>query len=153
REACASLAEAMLFRCPNLQLLATSRQPLGGGGGRAWGVPSLSLPGKSETGGEGKGAEGGLRERESGQLFVERATAAHPAFRLTRENLESVAEICRLLDGIPLAIELAAAWVRAMPVGQTLFRLRERLDLLTSRQPGRLARHQTLQVTLDWSYG
>src|SRR5262249_22050873 len=92
-------------------------------------------------------------ESEAAQLFVERATSAYASFRLTRENLVSVAELCRLLDGIPLALELAAVWVRMMPVSQTLSRLRGRLDLLQSQQLGRLQRHQTLRATLDWSYG
>ncbi|HLK59184.1 MAG TPA: tetratricopeptide repeat protein, partial [Chthonomonadaceae bacterium] len=136
-----------------LHLLATSRQPLGVVGERTWRVPSLSLPEGNETNwATEKGAQSILLGSEAAQLFVERAVAAQPSFRLTRENLVSVARLCRLLDGIPLALELAAAWVRVMPVEQTLSRLGARLDLLQSRQPGRLPRHQTLRATLDWSY-
>jgi predicted ATPase/DNA-binding SARP family transcriptional activator len=151
--ACASLAQALLARCPQLQLLTTSRQPLGIPGERAWRVPSFAFPEGSEKGWEQeKEAPAVLMGSEAVRFFVERATSAHPAFRLTRENLIRAAEICRLLDGIPLALELASPWVRVMPIEQLVPRLRERLDLLQSRQPGTLARHQTLRATLDWSY-
>jgi len=152
-QTCASLAEMLLAHCPHLRLLATSRQPLGILGEQAWNVPSLSLPDGSRPDWEKeKQAQAILMSSEAAQLFVERAISASPGFRLTRENLGSVAELCRLLDGIPLAIELAAGWVRMLPVRQVVARLRERLDLLQSRQPGRLGRHQTLRAALDWSY-
>jgi predicted ATPase/DNA-binding SARP family transcriptional activator len=153
-EACASLSDALLGGNTHLHLLATSRQPLGIVGERTWRVPSLTLPeGNGQEWEEEKGAQAILMGSEAAQLFVERATAASADFRLARENLVSVAELCRVLDGIPLALELAAAWVRVMPVSQTLSRLRERLDLLHTRYQGTLPRHQTLQATLDWSYG
>jgi predicted ATPase/DNA-binding SARP family transcriptional activator len=152
--ACSALSEALLARCPHLRLLATSRQPLGMIGERTWRVPSLSLPEANELDWETEiEARAVLMDSEAIQLFVERAVSVQPAFRLARENLSSVAELCRLLDGIPRAMELAAAWVRVMPVAQTLSRLRGRLDLLQSQQPGRLPRQQTLRATLDWSYG
>lgn len=145
---CASLAEALLAHCPHLRVLATSRQPLRAAEERTWHVPSLTLPE-----GRKQGAQAILMESEAAQLFVECATSAYPAFRLTQDNLDSVIDICRLLDGIPLALELAAAWVRMMPVSQVVARLRDRLDMLQSQHPGRLPRHETLRATLDWSYG
>jgi predicted ATPase/DNA-binding SARP family transcriptional activator len=152
--ACASLAEALLAHCHALRLLATSREPIGAAGERIWRVPSLSLPELTERDLPAeKGAQALLMESEAAQLFVERAAEAKASFRLTRENLDSVSEICILLDGIPLALEFAAAWVRLMPLEQIASRLRERLNLLQSHQPGRLARQQTLRETLDWSYG
>jgi len=150
---CAALAQALLVRCPHLHLLATSRQPLGADGERTWAVPSLSLPeGGEQDWADEKGAQTVLMGSEAVRLFVERAALAYPPFRLTRENMGDVAEICVLLEGIPLALELAAAWVRVLSAAQLVSRLRDRLDLLQSRHAGPVARHQTLRATMDWSY-
>ena len=145
---CADLAEAMLRRAPGLRILATSREPLGIGGEHQWRIQSLAtpdprrLPPLDELGGT-----------ESVRLFVERAKSAHFAFDLSPENAFSVAYICSRLDGIPLAIELAAARVQTLSVSEIAVRLAESFQLLTlggSRTA--LPRQQTLRATLDWSH-
>jgi class 3 adenylate cyclase len=102
-DACAALAERLCRSCPSLVLLASSREPLGCAGEVTWRVPSLSLP-----------SDGGVGEAESVRLFVERASAVRPGFRIDAANAHAVDEVCRQLDGIPLAIELAAARTRAI---------------------------------------
>jgi predicted ATPase/DNA-binding CsgD family transcriptional regulator len=145
--ACAALAQALLRAGRHLRILATSRQPLGLIGETVWPVPSLSVPN-----GRGPQADEGLLQYEGVELFVERATAVLPSFRLTASNAAAVAEICRRLDGIPLAIELAAARVRMLPPHQIAERLQDRFALLTGGSPTALPRYQTLRGTLDWSY-
>src|SRR5262249_54564067 len=115
---CAALAEALLRACPDLRILATSRQPLRGVGEAAWRGPPLSVPEPDRL----PSAEQ-LAQYEAVQLFVERAVDVLPAFRLTSKNALAVAQICRRLDGIPLAIELAAARVRVLPAEQVAQRL------------------------------
>ncbi|MGI8909594.1 MAG: tetratricopeptide repeat protein [Rubrobacteraceae bacterium] len=145
--AVARLVDTLLDSCPGLRILATSREPLGVAGEVSWQVPSLSLP---EVQGTLTVEE--LEGYESARLFVERALYRPSAFVLTAENAPAVAEICRRLDGIPLAIELAAARVGALAVGQISERLSDSLELLTGG--GRMAtpRQQTLRGALDWSY-
>lgn len=145
--ACAELAETVLRACPNVQVLATSRQPLGITGETVWRVPSLSLPGRGPLPPIER-----LARVEAVQLFVERAAAARPAFTLTSRNVAVVAQLCRRLDGIPLAIELAAARVRALDVEQINDRLDERFRLLTGGSRAALPRQQTLQALIDWSH-
>ncbi len=145
--ACATLAAALLRAGPNLRILATSREPLGVAGETPWRVPSLGLPDPQrlppiET----------LTDCEAVRLFHERATTILPTFALTHQNAPSVAQVCRRLDGIPLAIELAAARVRALPVEQIARRLDDRFRLLTGGSRTGLAHHQTLQAAMDWSY-
>jgi len=146
-EACAALAQALLEGCSALRILATSRHALGLTGEVAWRVPSLSLP-----------DAGGLQPFEtlaqySGiRLFVERARAAQPGFALTRQNVGAVLEVCHRLDGIPLAIELAAAWARALSVQQIASRLVDGFRLLRGGCRGLLPRHQTLAATFNWSW-
>jgi predicted ATPase/DNA-binding SARP family transcriptional activator len=155
---CASLASALLNRCPQLRLLATSRQPLGVIGEQAWRVSALSLPenGAEHVPNEASLAQTPLRERtpvsDSELLFQDRATAVLPSFRLTVENRPDVAEVCRLVEGVPFAIELAASWVRVLPVSQIASRLQLRFDFLKNESKDVLSRHQTLRATLDWSY-
>jgi len=143
----AELAEHLLQACPNVYILATSREMLGVGGERAIYVPSLSMPSRRNP-----PAPGQLGQFESVQLFVDRAANVIPDFRLTPANEAAVAQICQRLDGIPLAIELAAARLRMLPVEQIASRLDDAFRLLTGGSRTALPRHQTLQASIDWSY-
>ncbi len=152
-EACAQLADEFLHNAPNLKIIASSREALGIGGETVYRVPSLSLP--SAQGGVLAAGDGGLSKMmgfESIQLFVERARAANPKFDLTEKNASSVAQICRRLDGIPLALELAAARVTVFPPEQIATRLDDRFKLLTGGSRTALPRQQTLRALIDWSY-
>ena len=152
--ACARFADTFLQRCPDLKILATSREVLGITGEVAWTVPPLSLPSQQPWTNPASGQEAVhyYEEFESVQLFVDRAQAVYQAFRLTAENGPWVAEICRRLDGMPLAIELAAARVRDLPIQQIAQRLDERFRFLTAGSRTAPPRQQTLLSTLDWSY-
>jgi predicted ATPase/DNA-binding CsgD family transcriptional regulator len=143
-EGCAELSYTMLSTCPDLRLLATSREPLGVAGEVSWPVPPLSLPGLRH-------APEDLLRCEAVRLFVERANAVVPGFALSENNVSAVAGLCAGLDGMPLAIELAASRTRTLSPGQILERLDDRLRLLTG---GRTAvpRHRTLAATIDWSH-
>jgi predicted ATPase/DNA-binding SARP family transcriptional activator len=145
--ACASLADTLLRSCPDLRILATSRQPLGIMGEAVWPVPPLSLP---PPGGPPEGED--LTQYESVCLFVDRATQSLPDFRLTPREASAVVQVCRRLDGLPLALELAAARVRALSVEQIAQRLEDRFHLLTGGSRTALPRHQTLRSLIDWSY-
>lgn len=145
-EACARLADALLRAAPHLKILATSREALGIAGETTYAVPSLTLPDSHAQ------TADALLRFESVRLFVERARAAQPAFAITESNAAAVAEICRRLDGIPLALELAAARVRGLTVEQIAQRLDERFRLLTSGSRTALPHHQTLRATIEWSY-
>jgi predicted ATPase len=142
--ACAQITEKLLGACPNLKILATSREPLGIVGETIWRVPSLSVP-VSEPGPK----LGRIAGAEAVQLFVDRAAAAVPGFVLSSTNAEAVSDLCRRLDGIPLAIELAAARLRAMSVEQIRDRLDGSLDLLVSGNRTAPPRQQTLRTTLS----
>jgi len=142
-DACATLADTLLRDCPQLRVLATSRAVLGVGGETAWLVPPLSLPEPHDSTPE---------TSESVQLFVERARAVKTTFALTDENRASVIRICRQLDGLPLALELAAARLRALTAKQIAERLDDRFRLLTTGNRAALPRHQTLRAAIDWSY-
>jgi predicted ATPase len=146
-DGCARLAEALLRECPGLRVLATSRQVLGVPGETSWRVPSLAVPAPGEAG--DAASVGGYA---AVRLFVERACLVEPAFRLTDENAPAMAEICRRLDGIPLAIELAAARVRLLPVQQIAQRLDQRFRLLTDGGRTAPRRQQTLRALVDWSH-
>jgi non-specific serine/threonine protein kinase len=152
--ACARLAETLLQKCPDLKILATSREVLGIIGEVAWMVPPLSLPNQQpwKNPASALDALSQYEDSESVQLFVARATANSTEFKLTGENGAWVAEICRHLDGMPLAIELAAARVRSLSVQQIAQRLDDRFRLLTGGSRTAPPRHQTLAATLDWSY-
>ncbi len=132
-DACAELTEAMLRTAPSLRMIATSREPLRVPGETVWRVSSLS-------------------EAEATQLFVDRATAIDATFRATEETAATIARICRRLDGIPLAIELAAARSDALSVDQIDERLHDRFRLLTGGARTALARQRTLEATVQWSY-
>ena len=150
-EACAQLAAALLARCPRLQILATSREPLNIGGEMLWQVPTFGAPDPAKL-----GLVDLLLQFESLRLFVERASTVQPSFALTLENAHAVAEICQQLDGIPLAIELAAARMKLLTVEQIAAYLKgalgARFTLLTQGSRVAMPRHQTLRATIDWSY-
>jgi predicted ATPase/class 3 adenylate cyclase len=145
--ACAELADALLRACPRLTILATSRESLGIAGETSWRVPSLTLPAAGRV-----PAPAALTQYEAVRLFIDRAKAALPSFAVTDRNAPAVAEVCARLDGIPLAIELAAARVRTLTPEQLLARLEDRFRLLTGGSRTALERHQTLQALVEWSY-
>ena len=145
--ACAVLAERLLGACPGLRILATSREPLRVPGEVTWRVPSLALPvpGRSLKPEE-------LAAYESIRLFCERATDVASSFALSEDNAGAVAEICSRLDGMPLALELAAARVGALSPAQIAERLGDSLAVLTAGSRSALDRQQTLRATLSWSH-
>jgi predicted ATPase/class 3 adenylate cyclase len=145
--ACATLADAILTQCPHAVLLATSRQRLGLPGERVYRVPSLSTPDPKrdvtpET----------LSRYESARLFRERAQLQQPRFVVNEQNARAVASVCHRLDGIPLAIELAEARMRSMPVEEIDHHLDRRFMLLTGGSRAARPRQQTLRAMIDWSY-
>ena len=158
-DACARLADALLRACPRLRLLATSREALGIAGETVWRVPSLPVPAApgrtgrprpaSRTPPRTPGASPGTRRCA---CSASGPAAVQPGFALDAENAAAVAQVCARLDGIPLALELAAARVRVLPPGQLLARLDDRFRLLTGGSRTALERHQTLQAAVDWSH-
>ena len=138
---CAEAVTALLRAGENVCILATSREPLGLAGEKTWRVPSLSVPTEATKIEE-------IAAADSIQLFVDRAAAARPAFTLTSSNAPAITDICQTLEGVPLAIELAAARVKALTPNEIRDRLSDRFRLLT----GGRGRHQTLRSTIDWSY-
>ena len=146
-QACASLANALLQRCPNVRVLATSREALGITGELIYRVPSLSLPDLTRL-----PPLEALTQYEAVRLFVDRAAVSKPGFRVTGSNAMAVAQVTTRLDGIPLAIELAAARVKALPVDVIVARLDDQFRLLRGGSRTALPRHRTLRATLDWSY-
>ncbi|HWT48749.1 MAG TPA: AAA family ATPase, partial [Mycobacterium sp.] len=133
-DSCAPRIAALLGACPGLTMLATSREPIGVPGEVTWRVPSLSLA------------------DEAIELFTDRARRVRPDFALSDDNAAAVREICRRLDGIPLAIELAAARVRALSLNDILDGLQDRFQLLTGGGRTAVHRHQTLRASEDWSH-
>ena len=166
----AELAEHLLGECPELRVIATSREPLGIGGEQLYPVGPLGLPpaGTADiaagagAAGSGDGARHGHDvhpdDERAGtsyaavRLFVDRARAVAPGFTLTGDNEPAVAEICRRLDGMPLAIELAAARLRSLAPEQIVERLADRFRLLTTGSRTALPRHQTLRAVVEWSW-
>jgi predicted ATPase/class 3 adenylate cyclase len=146
-EACAHLVDNLLSHAHSLNILVTGREPLGMAGEMDWRVPSLSMP-------DAKHALviEQLSQYEAVQLFIDRAMLVQPHFQVTRENAPAIAQICFQLDGIPLALELAAARVRSLSVDEISARLNDRFRLLTSGSRTALPRQQTLRATIDWSY-
>jgi predicted ATPase/class 3 adenylate cyclase len=142
-DAVAELVEELSASCPRLRLLATSREGLAVSGEHVVPVPVLSVP--SETAAEGRGSE-------AVELFVERAREVEPSFVLTGDNRVAVARLCRRLDGLPLAIELAAARTRSLPPVEILAHLDRRFRLLTGGRRTAVKRQQTLQNAIDWSF-
>jgi predicted ATPase/DNA-binding SARP family transcriptional activator len=147
---CARLAETLLMSCPGLTILATSRQSLGVSGECLWHVPPLSLP-ELESPAALPDREPVLTS-EAVCLFRDRAAFVAPSFEITPHNRAAVAQICRLVEGIPFAIELAAAWLRVLPVEQLAARLSKSLLLLSENHQAAYPHQQTLRATLDGSY-
>jgi len=143
---CAKTAEAIVRRCPRVHLLATSREPLGLGGETIYRVPSLSLPGPGEAGPPAAGSSDAVA------LYAERARANGVALSVDEQTAPVVVSVCRRLDGMPLAIELAAARLRSMSLSELHDRLGQRFRLLTGGSRTALERQQTLHATASWSY-
>jgi len=148
-DACARLAEALLTACPELRVLATSREPLRVPGEQVWRIPPLMLP---ELGGAQTQTFEAAAGSEAVRLFQARASLVQPQFRVTPANSPTVARLCHRLDGIPLAIELAAARVEMMSIDDILGRLENRFRLLTGGSRTVTPRHQTLRAALDWGH-
>jgi predicted ATPase/class 3 adenylate cyclase/DNA-binding CsgD family transcriptional regulator len=146
--ACAGAAEALLRACPDVTVIATSRTPLGVAGETDWRVPSLSLPGRDR----GREPIDALAQSDAVRLFTERASKVRPRFAVTNDNAPAVAQVCRELDGLPLAIELAAARVRMLSLEQIAAGLGDRFRLLTGGTHSALPRQQTLRASMDWSH-
>jgi predicted ATPase/DNA-binding SARP family transcriptional activator len=145
-EPVAHLVESLLRLCPRLTVLATSREPLRVPGEITWRVPSLSLPSRADSSADR------LLAAESARLFCDRAGLAAPGFELSDENAGAVGALCHRLDGMPLAIELAAARVGALTPAQIADRLDDSLDLLSAGSRTAMTRQQTLRATLSWSF-
>ena len=143
--ACATLAEDLLGACPNLRILATSREPMGLGGEVVSQVLPLSLP-------EVDMSPAQIECSGAAQLFLERARTALPELDLNRDDLRAVAVICRRLEGVPLAIELAASRIRVLSVEQIAERLGESFGLLANNRRLTPVRHTTLRASIDWSH-
>jgi predicted ATPase/class 3 adenylate cyclase len=143
----AALAGALLTTCPNLRILATSREGLGIAGETAYPVRSLACPDPCDLPPIER-----LGQYEAVQLFIDRAVAAAPGFAFEDQNAAAVAQICARLDGIPLALELAAARIKALTPGQIAARLDDRFRLLSGGSRTALPRQQTLRALIDWSY-
>jgi predicted ATPase/class 3 adenylate cyclase len=146
-EACAQISNSLLQGCPKLRILASSREALGITGEVAYRVPSLNTPNP-----ENLPPLEQLEKADSIRLFIERAATAKPGFTLTDVNAFSLAQICYRLDGIPLAIELAASRVKVLSPDQIAARLDDRFRLLTGGSRTALPRQQTLRAMIDWSY-
>lgn len=146
-EACAKLTDLLLSGCPQLSIVATSREPLAIAGETVWPVPALPVP----VAGESLTPET-LIEYEAARLFAERAGGVQVGFELTPEHVEPIAEIARRLDGIPLAIELAAARVEVLTPSEIATRLDRRFALLSKGSRSHLSRHGSLAAALDWSH-
>lgn len=146
-EAVATMVEALLAATPKLRFLVSSQEPLGIAGEQIFRLPSLGVPGDAQVAVEDALKSGAI------QLFAERAKAADPRFKVDDRNASTIAAICRRLDGIPLAIEMAAARTPMLGVDRLAQKLDERFRVLTGGRRTALPRQQTLRATLDWSYG
>ena len=145
-DVCARLVDALLRACPSLKVMATSREPLGVAGETAWRVPSMSVPEETSSTEPDR-----IGRYDAVRLFIERANKARPNFKVTQE-IATVVEICRRLDGIPLAIELAAARARLLDPQQIVDGLADRFRLLSGGARTAIARQQTLLASVEWSY-
>jgi non-specific serine/threonine protein kinase len=144
---CLALLNALLQGCPGLRVLATSREALRMLGETIYPISGLSLPPTTDL-----RSPATYLHSEAVRLFVDRAAAVAPSFHLTPENASAVARVCRQLDGIPLALEMAAARVRALPVENLVERIGDRFRLLTDGNRAALPRHRTLRAMIEWSY-
>jgi len=146
-DAVAQFADSILRRCPNVRILANSREAMGVEGELAWSVPSLSLPDPKRLPELDQ-----LTQYEAVRLFIDRALLVNPRFKVDEGNAPDIAQICFRLDGIPLAIELASARIRMLSANQIASRLDDHLALLTGGARLALPRQQTLRAAIDWSY-
>jgi predicted ATPase/class 3 adenylate cyclase len=146
-EAASRVAESLLRAIPRLRILATSREPLNIPGETAWRIPSLSIPDLDQI-----PDPDALEQYEAIRLFMDRALAVQPTFALTTDNSPPVVQVCHRLDGVPLAIELAAARMKLMGPEEILKRLEDRFQLLTGGSRTALPRQQTLRAAVDWSH-
>jgi predicted ATPase/DNA-binding CsgD family transcriptional regulator len=146
-DAAAHLVDEILRAAPNIRVIATTREPLQVGGEHVVPITPLQVPAE-----DGTEMLARVRQNDAVVLFTERAAAASGAFDLTDSNQAAVVGVCRRLDGLPLAIELAAVRTRVLSVEEILDRLRDRFALLTGGSRAALPRHQTLRLTIDWSY-
>ena len=146
-DACADFAAAVLRSCPQVRLLTTSREALGMAGEQRYSVAPLTVPPPTAD-----TSPADLLTYEAVRLFVARATLARPTFQLTAVNAPAVGQLCRQLDGIPLALELAAPYVKTLPIQTLVERLADRFRLLDRGNRTALPRHQTLRASIDWSY-
>ena len=144
-EQAAAFAHRVLGECPRLRILTTSREPLGITGEALWTVEPLALP-------EGDAGPGGIESSPAVQLLLDRAGEVRRDLTADAGTLATMARVCRALDGMPLAIELAAARLRTMSVDQLASRLDDRFRLLTSGSRTALPRHRTLRAMVDWSW-
>ncbi|MFD2416441.1 LuxR C-terminal-related transcriptional regulator [Amycolatopsis pigmentata] len=144
--ACAALAEELLRACPGLSILATSREALGIRGEKVLPVPPLPVPDEDV-------AAAGVSQNEAVRLFCDRASAVLPDFALTTDNRATVAALCRRVEGIPLAVELAATWVRVLSPTQILEQLTDRYRILNTLRRGSPERHRTLRACIEWTHG
>jgi predicted ATPase/DNA-binding CsgD family transcriptional regulator/tetratricopeptide (TPR) repeat protein len=144
-DACAQVCQQLLASAPGLRVITTSREPLRVAAESVWPVPPLSVPGPAAD-------PLTVAASDAITLFADRAAAVKPGFSIRPANVEAVVAICRALDGLPLAIELAAAWVRALSVEQIASRLADRFNLLSSIERSAPPRHRTLRAAIDWSY-
>jgi predicted ATPase/DNA-binding CsgD family transcriptional regulator len=147
-DACAQAGRHLLASAPGLRLLSTSREPLSVAAETIWRVPPLSVA----PAGADPAAGGDVHRYEAVRLFADRAAASRPGFAIGPGNAAAVASICRALDGLPLAIELAAARVRALSVEQISARLDDRFGLLTTGDRSAAPRQRTLRAAIEWSY-
>ncbi|GAB4466045.1 MAG: hypothetical protein OHK0029_37120 [Armatimonadaceae bacterium] len=146
-EACAQIADLLLRSCPDVKILATSREPLNIAGEHTYRIPSLALPDpKSNL------RQENLTQYEAVRLFIERAVQIRPDFTVTNQNAPALASLCTRLDGIPLALELAAARIRSLTVEEIESRLSDAFRLLTGGSRTALPRQQTLRAAIDWSF-
>jgi predicted ATPase/DNA-binding SARP family transcriptional activator/tetratricopeptide (TPR) repeat protein len=150
--ACAPLVNALLSGCPDLKVLVTSREALHVGGEQPWQVPPMAHPATVQLRAEEKEVAAILLEYDACRLFVERARVQQPEFALNRDNVLVLAQLCERLDGIPLALELAASRLRALTLEEIHQRLTDRFHLLRGGSRTSLPRHQTLRALIDWSY-
>jgi predicted ATPase/transcriptional regulator with XRE-family HTH domain len=149
--ACYALIERLLQACPHLHVLVTSREVLGVPGEVQYLVSPLDCPPEPEP--DRRVTPEDVSEYAAVRLFVDRAQAISPGFELTDANAPAIGALCRRLDGLPLALELAAARIKLLPVGELLARLDDPFTILSGSQRAALPQHRTLQATLDWSYG
>jgi predicted ATPase/DNA-binding SARP family transcriptional activator len=159
---CREVADRLLTMCPRLHILATSREPLGAAGESRWPLPPLTVPPLAAPGAwptaeqdgaiAAPGAAAMLAGSEAMQFFLDRARAVLPGFEINDGNAALIGQLCRRLDGLPLALELAAAKLRVMAVSQVLAGLDDVFKLLVGGRQGAPVRHQTLRAALDWSY-